>query len=1247
MIRCTQCGTLNRDSSRFCNDCGTPLQPTKVRCANCGALNLVGNVFCDGCNTRLVAARGVVPPDVAPRAEEPAAGLQSISLPTRTAKSATAIPDGAPVAAELPDWLLDLADEAPVETAPAVPKLPPAAPLASSTDSDLPDWLSKLTSDTENFPDLDATESETADMPAWLSSMRGETAPAPVPEWMSETPDSSTSPTDDALPDWLSGMDGAEVTADAGAMPTTDTATAPSDFATTSDVNASAMPSWMLDAPDDASTEDAAPPDWLSGIRDAAITEPALQAPAASAEEQPDWLAEVLAEPATTSEPDAAVPDWLSGMPDETEITPATKEAEPDWLAGLLTEGDDLADENVSSDTVSDNDDMRPDWLGDAQSEVSPSGALSDDWFSDVTDPPVEESDVYAVAPAAADSWENLLASVDEPDTALPLTPEIAVAPVTDAEEGGSEPEAPVLPDWLQVLADPEAPQVPSRSATLPDWLMAHADTATVVATTGPAPLPDWILAHADEPSPRATVPPDASEPATGDSDWLGELLDGVPPTTTAENNSALYVDEGEQAVAAAMAEVPADLEAPASLPDWLQESAESSLDIESATSVAVSEEHVLPDWLHDVSGELPAVDNLGIAPESAGDELPDWLSGMDSGLANEAEPAVISWLPEAESVERPPTNISQSELDAEDVPSWLREVEADVAADTGNFGAMESPDTDARTLPAEAALTSVAEEVAAADAPPDWLSSIDTDATEAAPAPADVPDWLLGMATADERHPSEAASSPVPAQAAAASEAPAVTAAGQVPDWLSGIGSEHEPVQAPADLEVPAAASSAKAPEAPTEVPDWLSELSRSDASDIPMDEAFAVDNDLQRAALPSWLQELRPPGGASGTGPLPPLPPELAGFVKGDTPPPVETGGLARADIPDWVRQLRPQVAADGTVVTSKFTGPAESEGPLSGLVGVIMPAAVADIPATFEPKPLPQVPDAIVQQAQLWQQLLEQPYAQARSVAQQQHARPGIGAAVIRILVLVLLLAAGGLGVLMEGRLAQAPPASVRPGVDQLRSAMDALQSGDTVIVAVEYGFAEAVEMQPLAETLLGHLVARDVNVIAVSTLPEGVGLAYDLLAAQSVTNTLPEVESPYRAGSYNGVADLLNRQDELGADFLLVVAGRTDRLRWWVEQNAISKSPLPIGLGLNASTGTFVTPYLESKGIDGWMVGFADMLMYRQSLYGEKFDLLGQLDLGRIFNALMLSHWVAIALLIFGLLYAWISGNKRTR
>jgi class 3 adenylate cyclase len=49
-MRCPKCSADKRDTARFCDGCGAPIEP---HCPSCGALSRVGARFCDACGAAL------------------------------------------------------------------------------------------------------------------------------------------------------------------------------------------------------------------------------------------------------------------------------------------------------------------------------------------------------------------------------------------------------------------------------------------------------------------------------------------------------------------------------------------------------------------------------------------------------------------------------------------------------------------------------------------------------------------------------------------------------------------------------------------------------------------------------------------------------------------------------------------------------------------------------------------------------------------------------------------------------------------------------------------------------------------------------------------------------------------------------------------------------------------------------------------------------------------------------------------
>jgi class 3 adenylate cyclase len=84
-MRCPKCSADNRDTARFCDGCGAPIEP---HCPSCGALTRVGAKFCDACGAALRPAA------VATTASSSAAAAEVPSIRVAAEREAFASNDG-------------------------------------------------------------------------------------------------------------------------------------------------------------------------------------------------------------------------------------------------------------------------------------------------------------------------------------------------------------------------------------------------------------------------------------------------------------------------------------------------------------------------------------------------------------------------------------------------------------------------------------------------------------------------------------------------------------------------------------------------------------------------------------------------------------------------------------------------------------------------------------------------------------------------------------------------------------------------------------------------------------------------------------------------------------------------------------------------------------------------------------------------------------------------------------------------
>ncbi len=577
----------------------------------------------------------------------------------------------------------------------------------------------------------------------------------------------------------------------------------------------------------------------------------------------------------------------------------------------------------------------------------------------------------------------------------------------------------------------------------------------------------------------------------------------------------------------------------------------------------------------------------------------------------------------------------------------------------------------------------------------PDWLQSdiMPAGGSEAGEFESGTPDWLRDLESAGAARSETAADS---------------GGAGEIPSWLIGLApagvtsgggkeifveSEAEPEKPapktprsvnPADLQKPEKLREVLAHNKPTtapakaapaeEVPSWLQELNQSKG---PQPAGAAAPN-LQQAEVPDWVKSLKPPD-ATSPAPLIDIPDTAA-------------DGLERASIPEWIQGMRPTQASaaqddsDITLLERAALRRTEDQGPLEGISGVLLSDMLVDMPKDWQPVKNPAPSVMMLEQAKLWKFLLEQPRGAERPVAKVR-SRPGWGDLVVRWAMFLVLVAAIVFAFMMPSTTSDKPAVSwaQQKGINSLWNKVQTLQPGDLVVVAVEYGAADAEEMNQVAAPLLDHLRARQARLVTISSLPEGSAMARMALAMVNVpvvTETEPlsgtawlamdrfpagsAVDAGYIPGEVNGISWFMGHNEAIPqAKLLIVLAARPNRIRWWIEQNAnveavnlvkpegvTARQALPFGAGMSASAFPQVAPYMDLRGQSfqtavGWVAGMNGAWDYgmKQKSSGGTVPVPANWEtLPLRLNALTYSHWAAAGLLLLGMVYYLIKGRK---
>jgi hypothetical protein len=434
------------------------------------------------------------------------------------------------------------------------------------------------------------------------------------------------------------------------------------------------------------------------------------------------------------------------------------------------------------------------------------------------------------------------------------------------------------------------------------------------------------------------------------------------------------------------------------------------------------------------------------------------------------------------------------------------------------------------------------------------------------APAPAEVPDWLRDMAP-EEPGPSAAEEAAAPA-------------------------AEFEPAAQGPVTEEPA-------PEmpAPADIPEWLQQAAPSSAP------PFVGEIPVSEAEAPEWLseprQEVAPSTSADITPPFE-VEPDVAS---------AEAAGLARAEIPAWLEAMRPSAERAEETVEEE---PAETEGLLEGLRGVLNPLPMIDMARSAESAPPTEISEATLARAQLLQSLLTRPTEAPKPKTRKRTA--DISELVPRLLIAIaLVLVVGGLLLVPQyPTLDSQIPSLAQPdisSVDGVYNLIEGINERESVLVAFEYGPADADEMNAVATVILEHLTAQGVNISIASTRPEGLAVAQalrgDINAREQVASGQRAAleyneEGPgYRPGNAAGIAQILASIDT-PPDLIVLLVAKPEPLRWWVEQTRAyygADSP-PIAAGVSAAIEIATSPYLDinANQLQGIVSGLGGAVAY---------------------------------------------------
>lgn len=956
--------------------------------------------------------------------------------------------------------------------------------------------------------------------------------------------------------------------------------------------------------------DEAAVPDWLSRIRQHAQAESGSQQDLpqeTSAPDEPDWLSSLSFDSAQ-EEPEPASESWseessddggrpessgfgLTGFLAELEQQnqdrqpaepPASPEEDPfaGWDMGAAETGQTAAGEDTFADWFASSRETGP--VGNGQP-----GAGMDDldsWFA--AGPGSDSSETGQPASGADDleSWFKNGSAGDSGDAGLPaadadlladwLASEPGISTGQTAQLAGAEDS---LPDWLKASDETGAPaheQDEPEESGLPDWLAAGAESggqAAGLPADDAVNLDDWFAANsggdsAGSPEPAGEFNFDdwLAANAGGDSAGLPQSTDGAPGFDGWPAESA----GSDSATALEPEGDELNLEA------WFAANADAEGDTAEIAQPAAAEDDGMPDWLR-AAVEAEAPDGATPAGQAAGEKQP--AEGETSG-----EEALPAWSQSAEGEEpaaaaAADTPGAEPAAASEELPAWLN----------GDFNAL------AAETPEDRADNGTGAELAAAD----WFSAFDEVASDAAPE-------------AQAPAPAEAGSQPEPADEE-----------GAAPDWLAGFAAAAEPAAGPAQ-------TASSKPFIDENTPDWLRAFDSEAAGSAALPDASAEapligEGEVQQTQagqhiepfdveLPDWLSHDE---------------------VQAESAPvePLAEGGaedLAQADLPEWVKDMRPIEAINlGPSIPAETDQRVEKAGPLAGMRGVL-PAE--EVVSRYSKPPIYsarlRVSEKQRSQASLFDSLLAQE-AQPLLVPKARSHAPQV---ILRLLVAVLLIAVVAFPMLVQMD-AVGMPVLMPPDLQNMHNAVEQAAQQPQVrpaLLAVDYQPGLSGEMSMTAAPVIGHLMARDVPIVVVSTVPTGPALAEKLLEEAQRENPAYSLRDRTVNLGYlpGGIISLLGfaRQPQMtapvsisgevtawdnailsgidhiqGFSQVIVLTDSAETGRSWVEQVEVQlHDETPFFMIASAQAAPMLLPYVESGQVDGMVSGVMGGVMYGQ-------------------------------------------------
>ena len=869
------------------------------------------------------------------------------------------------------------------------------------------------------------------------------------------------------------------------------------------------------------------------------------------------------------------------------------------------------------------------------------------DWLKDVRqqakDAAQEEAAQAAANPSQRDEPPDLLAGLA-------------------SQASGAEEED--VPDWLASLSPPAQPKW-STPSTPASTGAASSDFFAQFDQKESKPEPVSEPPQEESPSWTSGMREESTSPFEKDelSEWFSQAS-GRPeevhqedrnvgwgsnfdsPSTSAEQPPKEEEDLSWLHNLEAAAKQTGDLQTPKQERDW-------AADFETSSTPAASSPQEDLSWLDRLGGieepPPPAREQPTAASPSSQDDL-SWLDqfGGSTEPTQQSQPPApqedLSWLnnlgaaPEPQpAVTAPNQPVSSQPLASEEDVDWLNKL-----------GGTSEPERPAQPFSVPESTPAAAEDLS-------WLNNLGKPSQPSEPAAQAAPQQDLSWLDELGGQPEPLATPPfaqdeqetdkVPPRQTAPLDKKAVEDA--EPDWLKRA-TEAPSMPAPGDLSMDwfSSAGQAEREKAPSSTPQAA-----------PFDADFFSSSDEQPPALsnqdvdsllsvemPDWLSQPEP-----GTA-------EPAAQQAGAAPEESEES-LAPVDLPSWVQAMRPVEAVITETAPSVADQPAETEGPLAGLQGVI---PLAPIGSARRPKPVSltlqpsneQQASALLLEQILGSETNPRTLVTAPVVSSQQWLRWALSGLFLLVLSAMIILRLETMPVVIN-------PANLPEEINVLSNAVIGIPANSKILVVIDYEPSLAGEMEAVGGPLLNQIVRlSQPNLSFVSTSPDGTALVERLMGNRSIIESAtPYLNLGYLPGGSVAVQGFMQDPSQIipsagvgsFSDYsaLVVLTDHAESGRVWVEQLQsrrqadLSLSSKPLLVAASAQAGPLLQPYVSSGQVTGMISGLADAARYefvnnsRPGMARSYWDMFG------------VGLMMTVALIIVGSLWSFFSGLRLRR